>query len=112
MKPEIGVTQGRFRLSTVNVIYATQSLLVIEAGCNSKYPGGISIAWGGDQGARVEIWPEEGRSLYLDETTQKPSTITLPDYTGEWTVLTDARRYTVRIVAYQNQTPRPIWRDH
>lgn len=126
MKPEIKVEQGRVRIAAVDVVYATKDLLVIEADLHTKYPGDTSIAWtwfGEDElteaaeGPRVDIWPrkdEDGRelSLYLDETSDLPATITLPRYVQKWTILTDARKYTVRIAAYnRHHRPRRIWKD-
>lgn len=126
MNPKIKVSQGRVRINAVYVVYATKDLLVIEADLHSKYPGDISIAWtwfGEEElteeaeGPRVDIWTrknEEGteQTLYIDETTDLPATITLPLYVQDWTILTDARRYTVRIAAYNRRhSPRRIWRD-
>lgn len=112
MKPEVKVTQGEFRLASVHVVMATKDVLILEVDCHSKYPGGCSMAWSGDKGARVEIWSSD-RSLYLDEGTAQFSSIELPGYTHDWVVLTDARKYSVRIGAYRRwgRDPRLLWSD-
>ena len=115
MKADLKVEQGRFRLAAVDVMCATKDLLVVEVDCDSKYPGAPGIAWGGEDGPRVDIWPrfdgeQRELSLHLDESTHLPSRITLPKYTDGWIILTDARRYTVRIVAYkQRRRSRRVW---
>ena len=112
MKPDIKVEQGRFVVSSVDVRYATRDLLVLEADCDSKYPGHVSLAWGGPEGPRVDIWGDDERSIGLDESTDLPTTITLPKYVDDWTLVTDARRYTVTIVAYNRKhRKREIWKN-
>lgn len=111
MKPDISVRPGRFRIGSVDVIRATKSLLVLEADCNSKYPGDCQV-WSafGDHGPEVIIWPGE-RSLRLDEGTDEQTVITLPAYADDWVILAEGTRYTVRIVAYDpGGRRRPAWR--
>ena len=112
MNPEIRVEQGRFQLSTVDVLYATKDLLVIEIDCDSKYPGWIGLSTGGDEGPQVSIFEDDERSLKLDKSTDAPSVIVLPKYTDDWTILTEGTRYTVRIVAYNRKhRPRRVWQS-
>ena len=111
MDPCIRVRQGRFRVHTVDIRYATKDLLVLEIDCHSKYPDGCGIAWGGEDGPRVTIW-DGGRSLNLDDTTDLPTDITLPKYTDDWMIMTDARRYSVTITAYNRKhRKRQIWQS-
>jgi hypothetical protein len=117
----ITVEQGKFRLSSVDIIGQGDGFLILEADCHSKYPWvGAMLS---DGPPEVLIWEEpagEGeptRSLHLDETTEKITRIVLPDYTAGWQVMTDGGRYTIRIVAFRydyrttRETRKELWRD-
>lgn len=108
---DIKVEQGTFRVSSVYVMYATKNLLVVEVNCHSKYPAGCGVASGGEQGPEVSIWVDE-RSIKLDDSTDQLTVITLPRYADDWTILTEARKYTVRIAAYnRSHQMHQVWSE-
>ena len=120
MNPEITVTQGAFTLASVHVLVAVKDVLIIEADCVSKYPGDIAVS-SGSLGPQVMIVPGE-RSLKLDDRyvhpgqggaeRYDPTWITLPDYAGNWTVIAEGRRYTIRVVAYsRRRRARLAWKE-
>jgi hypothetical protein len=114
MNPEITVTQGAFTLASVHVLVAVKDVLIIEADCTSKYPGELSVSDRGERGPEVMIWPGE-HSQKLDQRPDRaaaPTVITLPSYAGNWTVIAEGRRYTIRIVAYsRRRRARLAWQE-
>jgi hypothetical protein len=105
---ELRVEQGRFRLSSVRVIRETWDLLVIEADCESKYPGEVNV-WSGDAFPAVDIFPGES-SIHLDEKEAAVTRIILPGYVKDWAIITGSTAYTVRIACYRQGEGEEIWR--
>ena len=107
MSGELRVAQGRFRLSCVDMVTGGLDFMVLEADCDSKYPGEVLVSyWGDRRPPDVLVFHDPERpSLHLDETTDQVTVITLPERTAGWQVMAEGGRYTVRIVAWKHPAP-------
>lgn len=94
---KIEVTQGKFRINSVDVIKRGWGILILSVDCHSKYPG--DFAWGGSS---ILVMPGE-RSLHLDETAEILTLIDLPDKYKDWDFVVTGSRYTITIVAYKHR---------
>ena len=98
----IEVSPGEIRLSSVDVLKRTNSIIILEIDTNSKYAGTWTCGWGfgGTDGPSFMFFATEN-VLRRDETTTEPTIIRLPSEMAEWWVYVDWSRYTIRIVAHK-----------
>jgi hypothetical protein len=104
----IQVLQGKFRVSTVDVVVNARDCMVLEIDCHSKYPGWAVNGANENEVPFVMIFHDE-RSLKLDDTTDLITQVTLPRRTAGWQVIAEGARYTVRIAAWRVRDRKQAW---
>lgn len=105
---DITIEQGAYVMNHADVLHETDDFVVAECEGETKYVGWISVGTSDDE-TTVMIWPEEGRSLYVDESAEREfCTVVLPLGRG-WTVLAEGEKWLTRIVAYRRTEGTRAW---
>lgn len=97
---DLEIVQGRIVVNEIHHVLDNENFHVFEIDLKSKYPG--EVTW--DSCDRdIRVWIEEGvDTLKLDKSTEDTTFVTIP-LSGEdgWQVVTEARRYTWRIILWK-----------
>jgi hypothetical protein len=116
---QIAVTGSSIRY--VDVLYASDQMLVLEIATDMRYPE-VTLSRGGPDQEKVAaaqevwIWPAEGD---IDTLFSKRSIVRLPGWTRDWLVFTDVSKNGIwvtacpffgpaeRVTAYQKPQEEP-----
>lgn len=97
------ITQGRIIVNSVNHIIDSPNFHVFEIDLRSKYPGPVDWEYDEDS-IRVYIDVNPERTLKTDVNSNELTSILFPFHEYGWSALSEASRYTWRIVLWKRPT--------